>query len=120
MTETSLEPGRAFLSMASSSASEGCCCGGEASEAEEEEVEVENNASDDDEDGDLSVDDVNAAPPLLLLQLAELRESAVRAAATREFMAGRRKGGRDFTKKGQQRKMRRTRSNSRREVSSNS
>ena len=81
MTETSLEPGRALLSMASSSASEGCCCGeggGEASPEEAEEVE----RNDGDDDGDRSVE-VNAAP--LLPQVA-LRESAVRAAATREFI----------------------------------
>jgi len=83
LTETSLEPGRALLSMASSSASEGCCCGGggEASSEAEEEVEVEKN--DDDDGGDRSIG-VHAAP--LLLQAA-LRESAVRAAATREFIA---------------------------------
>ena len=84
LTETSLEPGRALLSMASSSASEGCCCGGggEASSEAEEEVEVEKN-DDDDNGGDRSIG-VHAAP--LLLQAA-LRESAVRAAATREFIA---------------------------------
>ena len=84
LTETSLEPGRALLSMASSSASEGCCCGGggEASSEAEEEVEVEKN-DDDDGGGDRSIG-VHAAP--LLLQAA-LRESAVRAAATREFIA---------------------------------
>ena len=50
LTETSLDPGRAFLIMASSSASEGCSCGGAASEAEAdevEEVEVEKNDDDD-------------------------------------------------------------------------
>ena len=85
LTETSLEPGRALLSMASSAASEGCCCGGggEASSEAEEEVEVEKNDDDDDNGGDRSIG-VHAAP--LLLQAA-LRESAVRAAATREFIA---------------------------------
>ena len=68
LIETSLEPGRAFLSMDSSSASEGCCGGGEASEAEEEvEVEKNDDDDDDDDDADLKVD-VNAAP--LLLQAA--------------------------------------------------
>ena len=97
LTETSLEPGRALLSMASSSASEGCCCGGggKASSEAEEEVEVEKN---DDDDGDGDGDDggdrsigVNAAPLLLqaapLLLQAALRESAVRAAAISEFIA---------------------------------
>ena len=43
LTETSLRPGRALLSMASSSASEGCCGGGE--------VEVEKDGDGDDGDG---------------------------------------------------------------------
>ena len=95
LTETSLEPGRAFLIMASSSASEGCCCGGgEASEAAAEVEEVEKNRS----------TIVLSKPPRPLQ--AALRDSAARAAAIKEFIAvgeasaigGRRKGERERTR----------------------